>query len=181
MTEKTSSVVGVNNNYRITRRIGGGSFGEIYLGIGPSGEKVAVKFERVGTRCPQLRHEYKVYRELIACHGFCSIKHFGSQDNYTVMAMELLGPSIEDLFNKCNRKFSLKTVLQIADQMLERIDTMHARHLIHRDIKPANFTVGLGECANTIFCVDFGLSKRYRHPKNLHHMPYRDSRSLTGK
>ena len=97
------------------------------------------------------------------------------------MAMELLGPSIEDLFNKCNRKFSLKTVLQIADQMLERIDTMHARHLIHRDIKPANFTVGLGECANTIFCVDFGLSKRYRHPKNLHHMPYRDSRSLTGK
>jgi len=36
----TASSVGPNNNYRITRRIGGGSFGEIYLGIGPSGEKV---------------------------------------------------------------------------------------------------------------------------------------------
>ena len=30
----------VNNKYRITRRIGGGSFGEIYLGIGPNNEKV---------------------------------------------------------------------------------------------------------------------------------------------
>jgi len=57
----------VGNKYRITRRIGGGSFGEIYMGVGPNNEKVAVKFERQGTRCPQLRHEYKVYRELTGC------------------------------------------------------------------------------------------------------------------
>lgn len=170
----------VNNKYRITRRIGGGSFGEIYMGVGPNNEKVAVKFERHGTRCPQLRHEYKVYRELTGCHGFCQVYHFGQQDNYNVMVMDLLGPSLEDLFNKCNRRFSLKTVLQIADQMLERVDTLHSRHLIHRDIKPANFVIGLGENAANIYCVDFGLSKRYRHPKNLQHIPHRDGRSLTG-
>lgn len=170
----------VNNKYRITRRIGGGSFGEIYMGVGPNNEKVAVKFERHGTRCPQLRHEYKVYRELLGCHGFCQVYHFGQQDNYNVMVMDLLGPSLEDLFNKCNRRFSLKTVLQIADQMLERVDTLHSRHLIHRDIKPANFVIGLGENAANIYCVDFGLSKRYRHPKNLQHIPHRDGRSLTG-
>jgi predicted Ser/Thr protein kinase len=66
----------VNNKYRITRRIGGGSFGEIYMGVGPNNEKVAVKFERHGTRCPQLRHEYKVYRELTGCHGFCQVGIF---------------------------------------------------------------------------------------------------------
>mmetsp|Transcript_24778 Transcript_24778/g.34044 ORF Transcript_24778/g.34044 Transcript_24778/m.34044 type:complete len:748 (+) Transcript_24778:221-2464(+) len=170
----------VNNKYRITKRIGGGSFGEIYMGVGPNNEKVAVKFERHGTRCPQLRHEYKVYRELINCHGFCSVYHFGTQDNYNVMVMDLLGPSLEDLFNKCNRRFSLKTVLQIADQMLERVDTLHSRHLIHRDIKPANFVIGLGDQGANVFCVDFGLSKRYRHPKNLQHIPHRDGRSLTG-
>lgn len=170
----------VNNKYRITRRIGGGSFGEIYMGVGPNNEKVAVKFERHGSRCPQLRHEYKVYRELTNCHGFASVYHFGTQDNYNVMVMDLLGPSLEDLFNKCNRRFSLKTVLQIADQMLERADTLHSRHLIHRDIKPANFVIGVGENAANVFCVDFGLSKRYRHPKNLHHIPHRDGRSLTG-
>ena len=170
----------VNNKYRITRRIGGGSFGEIYLGVGPSGEKVAVKFEKHGSRCPQLRHEYKVYREVASCHGFCSVHHFGAQDNYNVMVMDLLGPSLEDLFNQCGRRFSLKTCLQIADQMLERVDTFHSRHLIHRDIKPANFVIGTGEQCNIVFCVDFGLSKRFRHPKNLHHIPHRDGRSLTG-
>lgn len=106
--------------------------------------------------------------------------YFGVQDNYNVMVMDLLGPSLEDLFNRCSRKFSLKTVLQLADQILDRIDCLHSRHLIHRDIKPANFTIGLGDSASSVFCVDFGLSKRYRHPKTLQHIPHRDGRSLTG-
>ena len=96
------------------------------------------------------------------------------------MVMDLLGPSLEDLFNRCSRRFSLKTVLQLADQMLERIDCLHSRHLIHRDIKPANFTIGINEGASNVYCVDFGLSKRYRHPKTLQHIPHRDGRSLTG-
>jgi hypothetical protein len=117
---------------------------------------------------------------LTNCHGFCSVYHFGTQDIYNVMVMDLLGPSLEDLFNKCSRRFTLKTVLQIADQLLERVDTLHSRHLIHRDIKPANFVIGVGDQGANVYCVDFGLSKRYRHPKNLQHIPHRDGRSLTG-
>lgn len=40
----------VNNKYRVTRRIGGGSFGEIFLGIGPSGEKVSHTWNCSGTK-----------------------------------------------------------------------------------------------------------------------------------
>ena len=97
------------------------------------------------------------------------------------MVMDLLGPSLEDQFNKCGRRFSLKTVLMIADQMLERVELMHSRHLIHRDIKPANFVTDGGRGnGNFIYCIDFGLSKRYRHPRTLQHIPQREGRSLTG-
>lgn len=170
----------VNSKYRITRKIGAGSFGEVYEGIGNRDKLVAIKFEDQSSAHPQLRHEYKVYRELINCHGFCSVHYFGTQDHWDVMVMDLMGPSLENLFNKCKRRFSLKTVLQIADQMLERIETMHRRLLIHRDIKPDNFVVGTNEQSQYMFCLDFGLSKRYRDPKNLMHIRYRSDKSLTG-
>jgi predicted Ser/Thr protein kinase len=64
----------IKNKYRITHRIGGGSFGEIYEGIGPNGVRVAVKLEKKETNHPQLRHEYKVYRELEGAQGFCRVR-----------------------------------------------------------------------------------------------------------
>ena len=129
-------------------------------------------------RCPQLRHEYKVYRELANAPGFAKVHYFGTQDSYNLMVMDLLGPSLEDQFNKCGRRFNLKTVLMIADQMLERVELMHSRHLIHRDIKPANFVTDVTGAAskNTVYCIDFGLSKRYRHPRTLQHIPAREGR-----
>eukprot|EP00968_Pinguiococcus_pyrenoidosus_P005159 scaffold334_cov241-Pinguiococcus_pyrenoidosus.AAC.22 len=66
--------------------------------------------------------------------------------------------------------------------MLERVETLHNCHLIHRDIKPANFVTGCPGSAEQglVYCIDFGLSKRYRHPRTLQHIPHRDGRSLTG-
>lgn len=179
---KNSSLEGkvVNSKYRIIRKIGAGSFGEVYEGISNREKYVAIKFESQDTQHPQLRHEYKVYRELINSPGFCTVHYFGAQDHWNVMVMDLMGPSLESLFNKCKRRFSIKTVLEIADQLLERIDTMHQRLLIHRDIKPDNFVVGLGENSRNLYCLDFGLSKRYRDPKNMMHIRYRSDKSLTG-
>lgn len=57
--------------------------------------------------------------------------------------MELLGCTIEDLFNRCNRKFSLKTILMIFDQLITRVEAVHTKGFLHRDIKPDNIAMGL--------------------------------------
>ena len=51
--------------------------------------------------------------------GIPLIKWCGAEGDYNVLVMDLLGPSLEDLFNFCSRKFSLKTVLLLADQMVK--------------------------------------------------------------
>ena len=143
---------------------------------------MAIKFEKKSARCPQLRHEFKVYRELQGSEGVGRVLYYGTYRDCNVMVMELLGPSLEDFFNKCGRKFSLRTTLRLADQLLERCEALHENHLIHRDIKPANFVMGLpnSDRSSTVYCIDFGLSKRYRHPHTLQHIPYKEGRSLTG-
>ena len=98
--------------------------------------------------------------------------YYGVEGTFNVMVMELLGPSLEDLFNYCNRRFTLKTVCMLAQEMLLRIEFLHSKLFIHRDMKPDNFVIGLGKKANIIHLIDFGLSKRYRNPITKSHIPF---------
>ncbi|CAJ0923140.1 unnamed protein product [Ranitomeya imitator] len=256
----------VGGKYKLVRKIGSGSFGDIYLAINiTNGEEVAVKLESQKARHPQLLYESKLYKILQGGVGIPHIRvsllvgghrkgpftfsdaaaipttiriaaaslfgrwravtqtalqrptmpvtrvnigWYGQEKDYNVLVMDLLGPSLEDLFNFCSRRFTMKTVLMLADQMISRIEYVHTKNFIHRDIKPDNFLMGIGrhcnKCfespvgkrkrsmtvstsqdpsfsgLNQLFLIDFGLAKKYRDNRTRQHIPYREDKNLTG-
>ena len=85
----------------------------------------------------------------------------GWKDDYNIMAFELLGPSLEDLFAYYEYKFSLKTTLMVMDQLIVRVKEVHSRGFIHQDVKPNNFLTGTGLNGNIIYVTDFGISRYY--------------------
>ncbi|XP_012786850.1 casein kinase I-like [Ochotona princeps] len=171
----------VGGKYQLLRKIGSGSFGDIYLAMNiTNGEEVAVKLESQKARHPQLLYESKLYKILLGGVGVPHIRWYGQEKDYNVLVMDLLGPSLEDLFNFCSRRFSMKTVLMLADQMISRIEYVHSKNFIHRDIKPDNFLMGIGRHCNKLFLIDFGLAKKYRDNRTRQHIPYREDKNLTG-
>jgi len=171
----------VGGRYRLVRKIGSGSFGDIYLGINiTNGEEVAVKLESCKARHPQLLYESKLYKILQGGVGIPHIRWYGQEREYNVLVMDLLGPSLEDLFNFCSRRFTIKTVLMLADQMIGRVEYIHTKNFIHRDIKPDNFLMGIGRHCNKLYLIDYGLAKKFRDSRTRHHIPYREDKNLTG-
>jgi len=150
-----------------------------------SGAVIAIKVESVKTKYPQLEYEAKVYNTLAGGVGVPFVHWFGTEHDYNAMVLDLLGPSLEDLFNFCNCKFSLKTVLLLTDQLvslfgplpfffqlshsivpqISHIKYIHSRNFIHRDIKPDNLLMGIGRDGSQVNIIDFGLAKQFRDPK----------------
>mmetsp|Transcript_54856 Transcript_54856/g.146458 ORF Transcript_54856/g.146458 Transcript_54856/m.146458 type:complete len:528 (-) Transcript_54856:116-1699(-) len=145
------------------RKLGSGSFGDIYFVVNvQTGQELAVKLESTKTKHPQLMYEAKLLKHLEGVPGIAHVHYFGVQGDFNAMVIDLLGHSLEGLFNVCKRRFSLKTVLMVADQMLYRIEYLHSKNFIHRDIKPANMLLSTPDDVHPhLLIADFGVAEMF--------------------
>lgn len=182
----SSGVLMVGPNFRVGKKIGCGNFGELRLGKNLyNNEHVAIKLEPLKSKAPQLHLEYRFYRMMgrrSTTTGLPEVYYFGPCGKYSALVMELMGPSLEDLFDLCGRRFSLKNVLLIALQLIDRVEMVHRHDLIYRDVKPENFLIGRSHNKKdkVIHIIDFGLAKEYIDAVTNKHIPYREHKSLTG-
>lgn len=172
-----------DGRFHVRKKLGSGSYSDVYSAIDTStGEEVAAKFE-----WKNAEKTGKVLAEAKLCKTFADRKNmvpfvrwFGSEGEFNIMVMDVLGKSLEDLLDECGGAFSLRTVLMLGQQMVSLLEHVHSRDILHRDIKPNNFLIGCGANQDRVYIVDFGLAKRYRCPDTGAHIPCNTKKGLTG-
>ena len=167
-------------HYKLKKKIGEGSFGKIYITSNTNTkEEYAVKLEKRDISRYLLETEAYILSHLKA-FGLPEMKLFGCNSEFNILIMELLGQSLEALFQAQNKSFSIKTACMLGIQMIDRIEYIHSRRIIHRDIKPDNFVMGRNLKSHIVYVLDFGLSKKYWSSSHKCHIPFIKGKKLTG-
>lgn len=166
-------------HYKVFSKIGGGSFGKVYLCMDErNGAKVALKVEKKNKG--HFVKEARFYCLLEGTPGIPKLidQGYDAENDCQFLALELLGASLETMYQYYNKKLSLGTVVSCAIQMIERLQQVHERGIIHRDMKPHNFMIGLGARASTIYLADFGLAKVFNRKNG--HILYKEGKYCVG-
>ena len=160
------------HKYTLIKKLGEGSFGRIYSAKENSTNNwFAIKLENKNRSQNLLESEAYIMSYLNGPR-IPMVKSFGYTGDYNVLIMELMGKSLEDLFeNMPTKKMSVRCVCNLGYQMIEIIEFIHNKHIIHRDIKPDNFVMGKGIKSKYLYLLDFGLAKKYRSSSTLKHYP----------
>ena len=167
------------NKYTIIKKLGEGSFGSIYSAKSQH-NWYAVKLESRNRGQNLLENE-----ACIMCYlrgkRIPAIKTYANDINFNILIMELMGKSLEEIFESLpNKKMSVNCVSKLGIQMMQILEYIHDKHIIHRDIKPDNFVMGRGDKSKYLYLLDFGLAKKYRSSTTLAHYRMIKKKNLTG-
>ncbi|EEF46395.1 casein kinase, putative [Ricinus communis] len=179
--------VGGSPLYKVEKKLGKGGFGQVYVGrrvsptntndrTGPGAVEVALKFEHRSSKGCNYGppHEWQVYSFLGGSHGIPRVHYKGRQGDYYVMVMDILGPSLWDVWNSKSQSMSVEMVVCIAIEAISILEKMHSRGYVHGDVKPENFLLGSPGTPDEkkLFLVDLGLATRWRDTSTGLHVEY---------
>jgi serine/threonine protein kinase len=169
----------VVNNYKFIIKIGEGSFGEVYKVSDKQGNIYACKIEHKSNK-NRLRGEYYIYKRFMTRDLKCVPKIYSyiETPKNNLLVMQLLGNSLDSIFDECNKNIDVGTVMKLGITIIDILKSIHRTGIIHRDIKPNNFMFGMNEYQNTLYAMDFGLSKKWYTRGN--HIACKTGRSMIG-
>ncbi|OIT21623.1 PREDICTED: casein kinase 1-like protein HD16 [Nicotiana attenuata] len=179
--------VGGSPAYRIDKKLGKGGFGQVYVGrrvnpshpherTGAGAVEVALKFEHRSSKGCNYGppYEWQVYNALGGSHGIPRVHYKGRQGDYYIMVMDMLGPSLWDVWNNNSHAMSIEMVACIAIEAISILEKLHSRGYVHGDVKPENFLLGTPGTPDEkkLFLVDLGLATRWRDTSTGSHVEY---------
>ncbi|KAF8497320.1 kinase-like domain-containing protein [Gautieria morchelliformis] len=180
------------DKYYALERIGAGAYGLVFRETdaeepSESSAQYAIKLERASKKKqrPPSEHEANVLKILadanvspqiprVIDYGYDKPKHSKA------LVLDLLGRDLQSMRKQCGGRFSIKTTLVLATLLIPTIRYIHSKSFVHRDINPGNMLLGPKGSETSVYIVDFGISRRYRNPRNSVHMPFLDGKPLVG-
>ncbi|KAJ4745787.1 Casein kinase I-like protein [Rhynchospora pubera] len=173
--------VGNSPEYITDRKLGKGGFGQVYVGrrvsggtnrTGPDAYEVALKLEHRNSKGCNYGppYEWQVYHSLNGCYGIPSAHYMGRQGDYYIMVMDMLGPSLWDVWNSVGQSMSPSMVACIAVEAISILEKLHSKGFVHGDVKPENFLLGQPGSAEEkkLFLIDLGLASRWKEASGQH-------------
>ncbi|KAL7168792.1 hypothetical protein ACSBR2_033931 [Camellia fascicularis] len=177
--------VGNSPVYKIERKLGKGGFGQVYVGrrvtggsgrTGPDALEVAVKFEHRNSKGCNYGppYEWQVYNTLNGCYGIPWVHYKGRQGDFYILVMDMLGPSLWDVWNSLGQSMSPNMVACIAVEAISILEKLHLKGFVHGDVKPENFLLGQPGSADEkkLYLIDLGLASKWKDASSGQHVEY---------
>ncbi|WVZ04957.1 hypothetical protein V8G54_018303 [Vigna mungo] len=178
--------VGNSPIYKIERKLGKGGFGQVYVGrrvtgggsdrTGPDAVEVALKFEHRNSKGCNYGppYEWQVYSTLNGCYGIPWVHYKGRQGDFYILVMDMLGPSLWDVWNSLGQSMSPSMAACIAVEAISILEKLHLKGFVHGDVKPENFLLGQPGSADDkkLYLIDLGLASRWKDASSGLHVDY---------